>query len=107
MRIVLGLEYCGVGFCGWQSQPQGCGAREPELNAMRTRDRMPAELRRALTQIGQARLFRSPRGRVQDLVEALDDAACQATPKTAPLTTLKIAPLSYSGYSGFRKPVPA
>jgi hypothetical protein len=29
--------------------------------------------------------------------------ACQATPKTAPLTTLEIAPLSYSGYSGFRK----
>jgi formylglycine-generating enzyme required for sulfatase activity len=28
---------------------------------------------------------------------------CQATPKTAPLTTLKIAPLDYSGYSGFRK----
>ena len=32
------------------------------------------ELRRALTQIGQARLFRSPRGRVQDLVEALAES---------------------------------
>jgi hypothetical protein len=32
-------------------------------------------------------------------------ARCQATPKTAPLTTLKIAPLGYSGYSGFRKRV--
>lgn len=31
--------------------------------------------------------------------------ACQATPKTAPLTTIEIAPLDYSGYSGFRKPV--
>ena len=28
MRIVLGLEYCGVGFCGWQSQQQGCGVQD-------------------------------------------------------------------------------
>ena len=28
MRIVLGLEYCGVGFCGWQSQPQRCGVQD-------------------------------------------------------------------------------
>ena len=28
MRIVLGLEYCGVGFCGWQSQLQGCGVQD-------------------------------------------------------------------------------
>ena len=28
MRIVLGLEYCGTGFCGWQSQPQGCGVQD-------------------------------------------------------------------------------
>jgi tRNA pseudouridine38-40 synthase len=28
MRIVLGLEYCGAGFCGWQSQPQGCGVQD-------------------------------------------------------------------------------
>ncbi len=28
MRIVLGLEYSGVGFCGWQSQPQGCGVQD-------------------------------------------------------------------------------
>ena len=28
MRIVLGLEYCGVGFCGWQSQPPGCGVQD-------------------------------------------------------------------------------
>jgi sRNA-binding protein len=35
--------------------------------------------------------------------ERAEAARCQATPKTAPLTTLEIAPLSYSGYSGFRK----
>lgn len=28
MRVVLGLEYCGVGFCGWQSQLQGCGVQD-------------------------------------------------------------------------------
>jgi tRNA pseudouridine38-40 synthase len=28
MRIVAGLEYRGVGFCGWQSQPQGCGVQD-------------------------------------------------------------------------------
>jgi len=28
MRIALGLEYCGVGFCGWQSQPQACGVQD-------------------------------------------------------------------------------
>ncbi len=28
MRIVLGLEYCGLGFCGWQSQLQGCGVQD-------------------------------------------------------------------------------
>jgi tRNA pseudouridine38-40 synthase len=28
MRIVVGVEYCGVGFCGWQSQSQGCGVQD-------------------------------------------------------------------------------
>lgn len=28
MRIVVGLEYCGAGFCGWQSQPQRCGVQD-------------------------------------------------------------------------------
>jgi tRNA pseudouridine38-40 synthase len=28
MRVALGIEYCGVGFCGWQSQPQGCGVQD-------------------------------------------------------------------------------
>ena len=25
MRIALGIEYDGSGFCGWQTQPSGCG----------------------------------------------------------------------------------
>lgn len=28
MRIALALEYCGTGFCGWQSQPSGCGIQD-------------------------------------------------------------------------------
>jgi tRNA pseudouridine38-40 synthase len=27
-RIAIGIEYCGVGFCGWQSQPTGCGVQD-------------------------------------------------------------------------------
>lgn len=28
MRIVLGVEYDGAAFCGWQSQPQGCAVQD-------------------------------------------------------------------------------
>lgn len=28
MRIALGIEYNGAGFCGWQSQPSGCGVQD-------------------------------------------------------------------------------
>ena len=28
MRIVLGLEYDGSQFCGWQTQPSGCGVQD-------------------------------------------------------------------------------
>ena len=28
MRIVLGLEYDGASFCGWQSQPGGCSIQD-------------------------------------------------------------------------------
>src|SRR5512138_2982688 len=28
MRVALGLEYDGRAFCGWQSQPSGCGVQD-------------------------------------------------------------------------------
>jgi tRNA pseudouridine38-40 synthase len=28
MRVALGLEYDGAPFCGWQSQPSGCGVQD-------------------------------------------------------------------------------
>lgn len=28
MRIALGMEYDGSRFCGWQTQPQGCGVQD-------------------------------------------------------------------------------
>jgi tRNA pseudouridine38-40 synthase len=28
MRVALGLEYRGTAYCGWQSQPTGCGVQD-------------------------------------------------------------------------------
>jgi tRNA pseudouridine38-40 synthase len=28
MRVAIALEYRGAGFCGWQSQPGGCGVQD-------------------------------------------------------------------------------
>ena len=28
MRLALGIEYAGDAFCGWQSQPSGCGVQD-------------------------------------------------------------------------------
>ena len=28
MRIALGIEYDGAAFCGWQTQPSGCGVQD-------------------------------------------------------------------------------
>jgi tRNA pseudouridine38-40 synthase len=34
LRIVLGLEYNGGAFCGWQSQPGGCGVQDALQQAL-------------------------------------------------------------------------
>jgi tRNA pseudouridine38-40 synthase len=34
MRIALGLEYDGKPFCGWQSQPGGCGVQDALESAL-------------------------------------------------------------------------
>lgn len=34
MRIALGLEYDGSGFCGWQSQPSGCSVQDALQRAL-------------------------------------------------------------------------
>jgi len=36
MRIALGLEYDGSAFCGWQSQPGGCGVQDHLERALAT-----------------------------------------------------------------------
>ena len=34
MRIALGLEYCGIPFCGWQTQPGGCAVQDHVEDAL-------------------------------------------------------------------------
>jgi tRNA pseudouridine38-40 synthase len=36
MRIALGLEYDGTAFCGWQTQPGGCGVQDHLQQALST-----------------------------------------------------------------------
>lgn len=35
MRVAIGVEYDGSGFCGWQSQPGGCGVQDHLQEAIR------------------------------------------------------------------------
>src|SRR5712671_7606428 len=73
MRIALGLEYCGVPFTGWQSQPDGRGVQDA--------------LERALAAIADARIGTIAAGRTDAGVHAtmqvvhFDTAA--ARPKNA------------------------
>src|SRR4051812_32299273 len=44
MRIALGLEYDGGAFCGWQSQPSGCGVQDHLQKALTTLADAPIEV---------------------------------------------------------------
>jgi tRNA pseudouridine38-40 synthase len=43
MRIALGLEYDGSAFCGWQTQPGGCGVQDHLQQALRSFTRHAVE----------------------------------------------------------------
>jgi tRNA pseudouridine38-40 synthase len=44
MRIALGLEYDGAAFCGWQSQPSGCGVQDHLQKALSALADSPIEV---------------------------------------------------------------
>jgi len=44
MRIALGVEYDGSHFCGWQSQPSGCGVQDVLETALAAMAGMPVRL---------------------------------------------------------------
>ena len=43
MRIALGLEYDGSAFCGWQTQPGGCGVQDHVERALASLAASPIE----------------------------------------------------------------
>ena len=57
LRIVLGVEYDGSAFCGWQTQPQGCGVQDA--------------MDRALTEVAGERIVSVCAGRTDAGVHAL------------------------------------
>jgi tRNA pseudouridine38-40 synthase len=44
MRIALGLEYDGTPFCGWQTQPGGCGVQDHVQRALSQFAAQPIEV---------------------------------------------------------------
>lgn len=44
MRIALGLEYHGGGYCGWQTQPNGCGIQDTVQRALSDIAKHPVEV---------------------------------------------------------------
>ncbi len=61
MRIALGLEYDGAAFCGWQSQPGGCGVQD--------------HLERALSQFADVTVALTAAGRTDTGVHAAAQVA--------------------------------
>ena len=73
MRIALGVEYHGAAFCGWQTQPSGCGVQDA--------------LERALSEIAAEKISTICAGRTDAGVHALEQVVhfnCAASrPETA------------------------
>ena len=57
MRIALGIEYDGRPFCGWQSQPGGCGIQDA--------------LESALGEVAAERIVLNAAGRTDQRVEGI------------------------------------
>ena len=71
MRVALGLEYDGSRFCGWQTQPQGCGVQDA--------------LERALSEIAGEAVATTCAGRTDAGVHGLAQVAHFDTSATRPL----------------------
>jgi tRNA pseudouridine38-40 synthase len=61
MRIAIGIEYDGSGFCGWQSQASGCGVQD--------------HLQRAIRQVAGHEVVLHAAGRTDAGVHALSQVA--------------------------------
>lgn len=72
VRIALGLEYDGRQFCGWQTQPSGCGVQDA--------------LERALSEIACAPTAATVAGRTDTGVHAIGQVVHFDTPAERPLT---------------------
>jgi tRNA pseudouridine38-40 synthase len=72
LRIVLGVEYDGSAFCGWQSQPQACGVQDA--------------LDSALTGVASEPVVTSCAGRTDAGVHALAQVAHFDTAAQRPLS---------------------
>jgi tRNA pseudouridine38-40 synthase len=72
MRIALAIEYAGDAFCGWQSQPSGCGVQDA--------------LERALGEIAGERITTIAAGRTDAGVHATSQIVHFDTDKARPLT---------------------
>ena len=72
MRIALGIEYAGDVFCGWQSQPSGCGVQDA--------------LERALGQIAGEPITTIAAGRTDAGVHATAQIVHFDTTKERPVT---------------------
>ena len=72
MRIVLGVEYDGSAFCGWQTQPQACGVQDA--------------LDRALAAVSGERIVTACAGRTDAGVHALAQVAHFDTSAQRPLS---------------------